>query len=324
MMTPGDTNSPTTNAAPAKKSAKKSKSKSAKKKSTAPPLKTVPLVAGPADVIASNVNVRGQAKLKSEVVTRMTKGQQVTVLAEIVRNNSGPDEPSAWAKIVLPPSAHVWVNASFVDPTNHIVSAKRLNVRSGPGENYSILGRLARGDSVKDLQTKEGWLEIEAPTNAYAFMAAQYLRQEEPAALATNAVPMPTEPTPAATAVNEPPTVATAPTETPPLPAATENPPATNTLAAGAVAPAPEEPPPPRIVELEGIVRGITSIQAPTHFALVSPENGKTINYLYSTSHQLDLRRYKGLRIVVTGEEGLDERWKNTPVITIQRIQVVD
>jgi uncharacterized protein YgiM (DUF1202 family) len=75
----------------------------------------VPLVAGPATVVASNVNVRGQAKLKSEVVTRITKGQSVTVLEEIVRNNSGPEEPSAWAKIVLPPGAHVWINTAYID-----------------------------------------------------------------------------------------------------------------------------------------------------------------------------------------------------------------
>ena len=57
---------------------------------------------------------------------------------------------------------------------------------------------------------------------------------------------------------------------------------------------------------------------------LISPENGRNINYLYTTSTNLDLRRYKGLRIIVTGEEGLDERWENTPVITIQKIQVVE
>ena len=66
------------------------------------------------------------------------------------------------------------------------------------------------------------------------------------------------------------------------------------------------------------------SIQAPTTFALISPENGRIINYLYTTSVNLDLKRYKGLRIIVTGEEGLDERWRNTPVITIQRIQVIE
>ena len=56
----------------------------------------------------------------------------------------------------------------------------------------------------------------------------------------------------------------------------------------------------------------------------VSPGSGKIINYLYTSSTNLDLSRYKGLHIVVTGEEGLDERWKNHPVITIQRIQVLE
>jgi hypothetical protein len=36
------------------------------------------------------------------------------------------------------------------------------------------------------------------------------------------------------------------------------------------------------------------------------------------------MRRYKGMRIIVTGEESLDERWPNTPVISIQRIQVLE
>ena len=85
-----------------------------------------------------------------------------------------------------------------------------------------------------------------------------------------------------------------------------------------------EEPPPPRIVEREGIVRGMTSIQASSRFVLVSPQNGRDIDYLYTKAKDLDLRRYKGLRIIVTGEESLDERWGNTPVITIQKIQVLE
>jgi hypothetical protein len=65
----------------------------------------------------------------------------------------------------------------------------------------------------------------------------------------------------------------------------------------------------------------MTSIQAPSHFVLYSPETGQNIDYLYTTARDLDLRRYKGLRVIVTGEESLDERWGNTPVLTIQRIQ---
>src|SRR5690242_502162 len=68
-----------TNAPDVKTEAKKKKKKSAKpvarKKELGADLKSVPLVAGPALVIASNVNVRGQAGLKGEVVARLAKEQ---------------------------------------------------------------------------------------------------------------------------------------------------------------------------------------------------------------------------------------------------------
>jgi hypothetical protein len=308
-----------------KKAPKAPAQKAAPKKAEAlPELKTVPLVPGPATVVARNVNVRGQAKLKSEILTQVTEGQTVTVIEEIVRNNSGPQEPSAWAKIALPPKARSWVHRMFINATNQTVLPRRLNLRSGPGENYSVIGMLHRGDVVKELTTKGDWIEIEPPADAYAFMAAQFLKQEPPAPPAPPPAPPEPAPTPATVAVAPP--VAPPPTEAPAVPPAPELP---------AVTPAPEmpetpeveeveEPPPPRFVQREGIVRGMTSIQAPSRFALISPENGRNIDYLYTTSEELDLRRYKGLRIVVTGEESLDERWGNTPVLTIQRIQVLE
>lgn len=319
----GSTNAP----APRKKSAAKKKSQKksvAKKKDSGAELKTVPLVPGPASVDANHVNVRGQPKLKSEVVARLAKDQKVTVIEEITRKNSGPDEPSAWAKIALPSDVHVWVNSGFIDASNKTVKPKKLNVRSGPGENFSVLGRLQRGEAVNQVSAKGDWLELEAPTNAFAFVAAQYLKQEAAAPAA------PAEPAPVSATVTNEPAIAAAPTEAPGTPAAAEPAAITNAAPETAAAPATEtpaaapEPPPKRIVEREGIVRGTTSIQAPTHFELVSPESRRTIDYLYTTSPNLDLSRYKSLRIIVTGEEGLEERWGNTPVITIQKIQVVE
>ena len=297
----------------------------AKRKALGSELKSVPLVAGPAVVIASNVNIRGQAGLKGEVLGKVQKEQPVTVLEEVTLKKSAPDEPSAWARILLPTNLHVWVSSELLEGTNKTVKARHLNVRAGPGENYSVLGRLKRGDEVKELGTKGDWTEIEPPADAYAFVAAQYLKQESPGTPVAT-----TEPAPAPTTVTEPPTVAAAPTENP-APTAPTQAPDTNAPAAtnapetnAPATPAVEEPPPRRIVQREGIVRGTVSIQAPTSFELASPQNGRTINYLYSNSSDLDLRRYKGLRIVVTGEESLDERWRNTPVITIQKIQVIE
>jgi uncharacterized protein YgiM (DUF1202 family) len=325
--------SSTTTNAPAKKAAKKKAA--ARKKAPTPRPVTVPLNPGPAVCEANNVNIRGQAKLKSEVVGKLAKGQQVSVLEEVQLKNSGPDEPSAWAKILLPTNTLVWINTSFIDQANKTVKPRKLNVRGGPGENYSVLGTLKQGDPVKEISTKEDWTQIEPPADAYAFVAAQYLRQGEAPIVAANTTTTPeATPTATPTTVTEPPitttpteptTTATTPTTPPPgtEPAPVTTEPSTTTTNTTPVVEE-NEPPPKRIVQREGIVRGTFSIQAPTKYELISPDNHRTINYLFSDSPDLDLSRYKGLRIIITGEEGLDERWRNTPVITIQKIQVLD
>jgi uncharacterized protein YraI len=265
------------------------------------------------------VNVRGQAKLKSEVIAQVQRGQNVDVLEEVILKNSGPSEPSAWAKIVLPASVHVWVHSSFINSSNKTVIPKKLKLRGGPGEEYSMLGIIKQGDEVKEVGSKGDWLEIQAPAEACGFVAAQYLKQpaDAPPTVAVATENPPVTPAPTELPATPPPTET--PTNNPPAETATTPPvptPDTNSV--------PEENLPPRIVDREGMVRGTFSIQSPTKFELVSPDTGRVINYLYTTSPSLDLRRYKGMRIIVTGEEGLDERWRNTPVITIQKIQVLE
>jgi uncharacterized protein YgiM (DUF1202 family) len=300
-------------------------------------VRSEPLVPGPAVVAANRVNVRGQARLRSEIVARMTNGEPVVVIEEIRLRRSGPDEPSAWAKIALPAKAPAWVHTSYVDAATKTVTASKLNVRSGAGENYSVIGTLQKGDVVREVQTKDNWMQIEPPPGSYAFIAAQYLKQDAPTIAAAQTMPADsataTEATATATPVEtatitETPVVAATTAETPVVAAGEAGeltPVATNEIAALEMEePVVEEPPPPRIVQREGLVRGTVSIQAPTDYALISPDNGRTINYLYTTSTNLDLSRYKGLHIIVTGEEGLDARWRNAPIITIQRIQVLE
>jgi uncharacterized protein YgiM (DUF1202 family) len=312
--------------APAKPA--KAKKKVAKKKaaatSKAAQLKTVPLVPGPAVVSANHVNVRSKAGLVGEIISRMTNGEPVTVIEEVHLKNSGPEEPSVWAKIALPSDAHAWVKSSYVD-ANKTITASKLKLRAGPGENYGVIGIADRGEVVQPVTTKGDWTQIEAPTNAYAFMAAAYLTQSPDALAAAT----PTTPAPI-TETNEvapPPTneVAMA-TETNQV-TDTNQPPVTDTNQPPTMVQEtnpPPPPPPPRIVSHEGIVRATVSIQAPTRFELVSLETHQTIDYLFPPTPELDMSRYKGMHIIVTGEEGLDERWKNTPVITVEKIQVLE
>lgn len=293
---------------------------------------------GPATVMAENVNVRGQPTISSEVITRLNRGDTVIVLEKITRPKPKPGEPAEWARIAYPTNAYVWVHAQYVDPTNKTVLPRKLNMRAGPGENYSVVGVLEQGDTVLEVLTRDNWMQIVPPTNAYAFVAAQFLRQE-PSTLAAQVKPagppeaearkeeplekVPAEPGPAPVieTLTPQPEIATAPTE----PSVAPTPTPTSTVETVAIAPTTaEQPPPKRIVQREGIVRYSFSVQAPTPFCLVSPETGQIINYLHTTATNLNLRRYRGLRIIVTGEEGIDPRWTNTPVLTIQRIYVVE
>ena len=128
-----------------------------------------------ATVKGDRVNVRGQAKLNSEVVTQLKRGEAVTVLEEIEVKKPKKGDPPKWAKILLPANTPVWVYAPYIELTNKTVNIRRLNVRAGPGENYSILGRLDRGTPVKEIRVVENWMEIEAPATACAFVAADLL-----------------------------------------------------------------------------------------------------------------------------------------------------
>jgi uncharacterized protein YgiM (DUF1202 family) len=292
---------------------------------------TATLAAGPAEVVVNHVNVRGQAGLKGEVIAHVQKGDTVQVISQITLDKHKADEPAQWAKISLPTNVTVWINSKYI-AADKTVSVKKLNLRGGPGENYSVLGVVEKGTAVTEAGTKGEWTKIEAPASAYAFIAAMYLKQEASGNVPVN--PPPSSETPAVaptptTVSDVQPIVATAPTT---LPAGAETP-----IAAPVINPAPiiiqtniivvadtnVPPPPPRIVTHEGKVRRSVSIVAPTYFELYDPSTDKAVNYLYSNTTNLNLARYNGLTISVTGEEGLDERWQQTPVLTIQKIYVL-
>jgi uncharacterized protein YgiM (DUF1202 family) len=334
---PGSTNAPsaevapmvvppeaaaTTNAPSAKpkKSAAKKKSapKASAKKSTTPDMPFAPpaMAGEPAVAIKNNVTVRGQAHINSEVVGHLKKGDTVNVLEIVTLKHPGTDEPSKWARISLPSDMHVWMSTSFLNGTNQTISARKLNLRTGPGENFSIVGLLHKGDTVKTVGTKGTWTEIESPTNAFAFVAAHLLSHKE--APPVEPVPPVVPPTPIV--LGTPSSIAPAASGTPNgaepvVPIVT--PPIPKPL------PAAPEPLPRRVVEREGVVGGTVSIQAPSHYQLKSLDNGNVMDYLYTTSTNVVLKSYKGMTVLVSGEEELDERWPNTPVLTIQRIQIV-
>lgn len=342
---------PPAKSAPRKKQAPKAKPAAEKQAALAKFLapaeaeKSAPIVhPGPAVAIEKNVNVRGQPALNSEIVTRLKRGDLVTVLEEVTTPKPREAEITKWAKIALPSSAQVWVSSLYVDADNKTVKATQLRLRSGPGENYSTLGMIKKGTAIKELETKGDWIKIDAPPESFGFVAAHLLTNvpaTDIAAARPPAAPAPAAPPPTPITVAPPETVAPA---QPITPAAEVKPPETNAPAAPppgdkvAEAPPPTPPPPvpvpppdyeevtlvKRVVSREGFVRNTVSIQAPSYFKLESLDTKRTINYIHSPTTNILLRDFYGKRIIITGEEVLDERWPNTPVINVESITTVD
>lgn len=334
-------------AKPAKKKAAAAKPAPAEKPATEKaeePASFTPI--GTATVKDATVNVRGRASFTGEVVAKLHKGDTVTILEEITLKNPKQDEPKNWFRISLPANTPVWAFADFVDQDAKTVKPNKLNLRSGPGENFSVLGRMQKGDAVKIVNKKEDWVQLEAPANCYAFVAAETLEKQTEAP----------KPAPAPVIAEKPePTPAPAPEVTTLPPAETPKP----AEVAPVEAPKPAEPlplPPPqiaistpaetapavlpkRIVKREGIVHHVGSIQAPTYFQLEHVDSHRVINYLHSPEEvtervvgkknkkvierkpKFDIKPLVNKRVIVTGEEFTDKRWKDTPVIEIESIE---
>ena len=131
-------------------------------------------------VSADRVNVRARASLIGERVTQLRKGDKVTVLAKVTVTPPRKGEPANWLKIAMPTAGQTWVHMSFVKEGK--VTAKKLNVRAGGSERFSIIGRLAKGDAVKEKRTAGDWIEIEHPAGAHAYVAAKFVEFGQAAA----------------------------------------------------------------------------------------------------------------------------------------------
>jgi hypothetical protein len=232
------------------------------------------------------------------------------------------------------------------------VRAKRVNVRGGPGENYSVVARLDKGTAVKEIGKKEAWLEIAAPTNAFAFVASEYLEKSGAAApapeVAATTTPETVAPAPPPAAA---PVVVNVPAEPAPVVA---NPPAA-APSAGLTAPAPtaasqsdqelaaaHRPPPleplvtsaatppdagkpetARIVTREGFVHRALNIQAPSGYELHDIKTGVLTEYLQPGAGQKSFKAYVGTRVRLTGSEFLDPDWPRTPVLHVETVDLM-
>jgi hypothetical protein len=281
----------------------------------------LPAIAGVRDTL----NVRGQPAFKGEVVAQLHKGDTAVVLESLVLRKPRQDEPRNWARITLPSNTPVWVFSEFIDPSSMTILPKKVNLRGGPGENYSVLGHLDKGAAIKEVARRDGWIQIQTPALAYGFVDADYLEIPPNPSPALALVESPPAPVPTAETVAVPPVAAPPPKAPEPAqPAAIVAPEPTAIVAPEPTAGGDAVSPPAsksaaRVISREGVLRRTHNIQAPADYVLRDPESGEVIDYVQQQPKQ-ELKRYVGTRVMISGSEVLDRRWPRTPILEVQTL----
>ncbi|MFN0068986.1 MAG: SH3 domain-containing protein [Limisphaerales bacterium] len=313
----------------------------------------------PARALRDAVNIRARATLEGEVIGQLRRGDEVRARGEVAVTNAPPGEPALWYIIELPDSVKLWVHGGFLDPATGSLKVRRLNVRAGPGEEFSVVGRIEQGTEVREVARQEEWIQIAPPPGILGFVAGPYLEVEVPTEKQPPAATAPPETSapasaaalPAGTATPAAPQVTPAPppqesvSSAPAPAAATHVPDATHAAAPGILmAGTPSvpvaEPAPmssgsslkalldaagePRVVRREGRLARSWNIQAPGSYAIRDLQTGRVMNYLHG--ERFADRRWSdavGRTVVITGREFLDARWPSLPVLEAEHVEIV-
>jgi uncharacterized protein YraI len=239
-------------------------------------------------VTGEHVNMRALPGTRYEVVGQLNDQQAVT--AKSVREE--------WVEIVPPPGSAVWIHKEFI--TENRVASRTLNVRAGPGVNYSVVGQLPRDTPVDSRETFGDWFRIDAPASCSFWVHRDYVQAVRPD-------PPPPEPEP-------PPDVA--PADAPP-PAEPE--PADDSLALAGL----------ELIPLEGqgkpVVReGVLSrteflLGRPSDFRLAPPDGDGRETICYVRGNPQQLETLLGQRMRVEGREYWAQR-VTVPILVPARI----
>ncbi len=224
-------------------------------------------------VTGDNVNVRSRPSVKGQVLTQVNSGTVLTLVEKVSSTSPGLGEPAAWARIQLPATVPVWVHSSFVQ--GDTVRANHLNLRSGPGESYGVLGQLNSGEKVSPLARQGDWIKIAPPPRVEAFIAAEYVRPVPATAAPPVVAAVPAGPAPAPAAAAPSPLVQTPELPKEPTPAVT---------AAPAVTAPPVATPPPAAAEPKAAAAPAALPATPDQVAELQPPPKPPPSDLFDTT----------------------------------------
>jgi SH3-like domain-containing protein len=116
-------------------------------------------------VLGDRVNLRNSNTTESDVVGQADYGEKLQAISF----------EESWVEVLPPDGFAAWVFSPLLFEDRE-VRAPELNVRSGPGTQFIILGELKRGDPVTVLESLEEWRKIEAPESVTLWISRNFVQ----------------------------------------------------------------------------------------------------------------------------------------------------
>ncbi len=140
-------------------------------------------------VTGDRVSLRAKPDINSELLDRAMRGEELVLLGKT----------NDWVAVQAPDSLNFWVSGEYIQ--NGIVVPEKLNIRSGPSQNYSVVFVANKGDSVALRGEFNEWIKIAPPAGSRVWISEKYtetieLPKPEPMAVAPEPKPEPVVETP--------------------------------------------------------------------------------------------------------------------------------
>jgi len=119
-------------------------------------------------VTGDRVSLRAKPDVNSELLDRAMHGEELLFLGQT----------NGWVAVQAPEILDFWVAGEYVQ--NGIVIPEKLNVRSGPSQNYSVVCVLAKGDSIALRGEFNDWIKIAPPSGSQLWISEDYVERVEP------------------------------------------------------------------------------------------------------------------------------------------------
>lgn len=132
----------------------------------------------PEDIIETEVNLNGKVTSSVNLNVRRGPGINYSVKASL---NPGQvvvllSQSNGWYKVKLSNGTIGWASSSYISKTDtYGKSTANLNVRSGPGTNYSIKTVLKSGEIVIITKSSNSWYQIKTNSNITGWVSSKYM-----------------------------------------------------------------------------------------------------------------------------------------------------